>query len=398
MLAMFGAVGQTSDTILFMKKSLYSQDGVDVHNESSFSSYAGSICKGSYNNSRFVEVHDLSEGQFRGPRPITFKNLPEKVLIELSSDGIGTKGILHDAAKTYDQVAYDLMAMVASDITRYGGLPLVITNTFDILEVGEEGGEENTNYRKILEGLGKVAKESKAVVLKGETAQMTDCIASEIKTSKNKFNWGATMLGAYLPEKMVTGNTVKEGQVIVALKENGFRCNGISSVRKALRMKYGAEWWDNPDGMEDIKQTATPSILYDEFINTLHGWYADDLKPEITLHAIVHLSGGAIHEKLAKDLLFSKGLSADLDNLFTPPEIMKKCAEWRGISDAEFYETWNGGQGMLLIVDESEASHCIKRAKDFNIEAQIAGKITREEKAQVKVVSKLRGEEFVYSE
>ena len=113
------------------KTKIYSLDGVDVEEESLFSSFAGSICRESYKNSPFVDVHDLSGGQFRGPRPFTFKNLPEGYFIEASSDGIGTKGILIDAAKTHHLAAFDIIAMTSSDITRFGGIPLVFINIFD---------------------------------------------------------------------------------------------------------------------------------------------------------------------------------------------------------------------------------------------------------------------------
>ena len=69
------------------------------------------------------------------------------------------------------------------------------------------------------------------------------CVGSEITNSRTKINWSGTMLGAYTKDKMITGSTIAAGQVIIALKENGFRCNGISSVRKALAMKYGKTWW-----------------------------------------------------------------------------------------------------------------------------------------------------------
>lgn len=348
---------------------------MNVEEEASFSSYAGSVCRDSYVNSNFVEVHDMSKGQFRGPRPVTFKNLPDEYLIEASSDGLGTKGILIDAAGSQENAAYDLVAMTATDITRYGGLPLVLINILDLVSVGADGDVVNQTYKKLLTGLGKAAKESNIVVLKGETAQMGACISSEISGSPTRFNWGATMMGVYFKDKMVTGETLAPGQRVIALRERGFRCNGISSVRKALAMQYGEEWWNNTDAKEDIRAAAAPSILYDTFVNTIHGWYAKDFKAEIKLHAIVHLSGGGIKEKFGNDLLKEHGLSATLDNLCEPPVIMKKCAKWRGIEDEEFYETWNGGQGLLLVVDAADAERCVSRAKDFGIDAQVCGDI-----------------------
>ncbi|MES2223314.1 MAG: AIR synthase-related protein [Patescibacteria group bacterium] len=379
------------------QKSLYSKDGVDIIDEADFSKYAGSICKQSYSNSNFVEVHDLSEGQFRGPRPFTFKNLPEGFLIEASTDGIGTKGILIDAAKTHADAAYDIIAMTSSDITRYGGLPLVFINVLDTVSVGEVGSEARNAYKSLMDGLGKVAKEESLVVLKGETAQMGVCLGSEITDSKTKLNWSGMMIGAYHKDKMITGNTIKEGQVIIALKENGFRSNGISSVRKAFAMKYGEKWWENGEAKDDIKKAAEKSVLYDKFINTLHGWYDKEFKPEIEIHSVVHLSGGAMREKLAHDILFPKGLGANITDLFEPVQILKDVASWRGMTDEEFYETWHGGQGMLLVINESDVEHCLKRAKDFGIDAKLAGVITKTEKPTIKIVSKLSGKEVVYS-
>src|SRR3989338_7861392 len=337
------------------EKKIYSQDGVDVEEEASFSSFAGSVCKQSYENSPFVEVSDMSFGQFRGPRPFTFKNLPEGYLIEGSTDGIGTKGIIIDAAKTHHLAAYDIIAMTASDITRFGGIPLVFINVFDTSSIGNEGDEVSETYKGAIAGLGKVARESKIVILKGETAQMGEAIGSEISDSKTKLNWSGTMIGAYHKDKMIIGEKLAPGQVIVALKENGFRCNGISSIRSALRKKYGKEWWKNKNAKESIQKAATPSVLYDTYINTLHGWFNKDFEPEININAVVHLSGGAFKEKLAKDILFPKNLSADLFDLWEPPKIMRECAFWRNIKDEEFYEVWHGGKGMLLIVDKKDA-------------------------------------------
>ncbi|MCX6752179.1 MAG: AIR synthase-related protein [Candidatus Nomurabacteria bacterium] len=379
------------------KKKIYSQDGVDVEEESLFSSFAGSVCKASYNNSPFVEIHDLSNGNFRGPRPFTFKNLPEGYFIEASTDGIGTKGIIIDAAKTHHLAAYDLIAMTASDITRYGGIPLICVNVFDTSSIGNKGDLVSKTYKNAISGLGKVAKEEKIVVLKGETAQMGDALGSEIVDSKTKLNWSGTMIGAYHKDKMITGDKLVPGQIIIGLKEDGFRCNGISSVRKALREKFGKKWWKNPKAQKSIKEAATPSVLYDTFVNTLHGWFNKDFKPEIAIHSVVHLSGGAFKEKLAKDILFPKKLSAELFDLWEPPQIMKNCAMWRDITDEEFYEVWHGGQGMLLVVDEKDAAYCVKRAKNFKIKAKIVGRITKEEKPRVSIVSKLNeGKIIIY--
>src|SRR3989344_2238547 len=234
------------------KTKISSKDGVDIEEEALFSSFAGSVCKASYDNSPYVEVKDMSGGGFRGPRPFVFRNLPEGYFIEATADGIGTKGILIDAAQTHHLAAYDIIAMTASDITRFGGIPLVFINIFDTVSIGSEGDEVSKTYRRAIAGLGEAAKEGKIVVLKGETAQMGEALGSEIADSKTKLNWSGVMIGAYHPDKMITGEKLAPGQVVIALKEEGFRCNGISSVRKALKEKFGARWGQNPEARESV--------------------------------------------------------------------------------------------------------------------------------------------------
>lgn len=375
----------------------YAQDGVNVDLEADFSKAAGRVCTESYGNSPFIEVIDLSQGHFRGPRPFRFKGLPDGFIVEASSDGLGTKGIVIDAAKSHRTAAFDLFAMVASDITRYGGVPLVLTNILDLVAVGTPGDAQNRAYADLVIGLGEAAKASRAIVLKGETAQMGIAVGSEIPESPTRFNWSASMFGAYHPDKMVTGNSVVHGDIIIALKENGFRCNGMSSVRAALRKQFGNEWYSNPEAQPYIRAAAVPSVLYDVFVNTLHGWYAPDFAPEVALHAVVHLSGGGIKEKLGNDLLLPRGLSAELDNLCSLPDIMRNCAEWRGISDDELYGAWNGGQGMLLIVPEGDAAKVLARAPEFGIDAQIAGHVTKGDAPRITIASKLSNTTVVYT-
>lgn len=204
------------------------------------------------------------------------------------------------------------------------------------------------------------------------------------------------MVGVYHPKKMILGETLKPDQAIIVLRD-GFRSNGYSSVRKALAIKYGEKWWKNFEAYEDIHACASPSILYDRMLNTAHGWFAvNPFRPLFDMHLIVHLSGGAFESKLGNDILKPLGLSADLTNLFDPPPIMKRCAEWRGMDAGECYRTWNGGQGALVVVDEESANGFIEFAGRFGVEAQKAGKITEKREYAVSIRSKFGNGETLY--
>ena len=379
------------------KESKYKLDGVNIELGDDFSSFCAKICQSTYGHSKFVEVLDLSRGNFRGPRGFRFKNLPDGCIQTMVADGIGTKVIPIVASGKLETAASNVIAMTAMDITRYGGLPLVFVNIFDVNSLGEPGSETYKLCVETMLGLKRLAGTYGYVVLGGETAELGACVGSEDTNAKVKFNWGGVMLGVYHPDKMIYGDTLKAGQVVIALRDD-FRSNGISSVRKALSIKYGSNWYNNPEALPDIIEASSASAQYDRFLNFLNGWENEvgGYKPVIKTHLIVHLSGGAFESKLGKDMLEPQGLSAELDNLFSPPEIMRKCATWRELSDEECYSTWNGGQGALVVTDEKDAKFFLYLADKFGVEAKIAGNIIERQDYLVKLKSKFSDTTIIY--
>ena len=376
---------------------LYSEDGVDVKSGDSFSASAGRVCVESFRNSPHVRVTDLSQGYFRGVRGFRFHHLPRGYFQEMTSDGNGTKVVLTAAAGMYRQSPRDLLAMTGMDITRNGGKGLIFNNVLDVKVLGEPGTPTHQAYIEMIEGLGEAARELKLVLFRGETAELSVCISSENPASDVQFNWSGTMLGVYLKRLLITGNTIEPGMLIVAFRELGFRANGISSTRKALARQFGPEWWNNPEAVKYIKMAAEPSVLYDPLLQYLNGWETEGFERPVTMHSLIHLSGGAFKGKLGEDILFRRGLSADLPDLWEPSEIMSHCAEWRGMDDEGAYETWNGGQGALAIMWKGEAPFAIRKAAEYGIEAKVCGEVTKWDIPSVRIQSKFAsGKEIIY--
>lgn len=379
--------------------NLYAQDGVNVNSGDALSKYAKQIAMGTYQNSPFIKVS--STEYFRGPTTIEFPNLPKGCKhIYIGADGNGTKPGLNQAVGTYHHAPHDFVAMVVDDAVRYGIMPLSVTSVLCVNSTGKSEVDpdativEKRNFnaiKMIYEGMKNASDKAGVVILGGETAEMGAYTGSEIPEELAlRFSIEGTCMGVSHPEKIITGDSVKEGQIIIALRENGFRCNGISSVRKAFAMKYGNEWWMNPKAKEDLMQAATPSTIYSKLISGIHGWYNADFKPGVKIHAIAHITGGGIKSKLGDDILFKKNLSANLTGLWNPPTIMEKCRKWRDMTESGAYETWNGGQGMLLIIDNDEDSinYVISRAKAHNIDAKVCGKVCKWKNPRINIESK----------
>ena len=369
----------------------YAQDGVNISVGDAFSQLAGQVCRESYMNSPYVRVTDLSRGAFRGPRGFSFQRLPDGYMVAGATDGVGTKVVLIDAAGQYFNAPSDVFAMTGMDLTRYGGLPLVFMNILDVRSLGEKGSTTFDNCCQIMRGLGELARQYGYVLLTGETAELGLCVGSENPDASVMFNWGGAMIGVYHPDKMILGDSLAPGQVIIALADT-FRSNGISSVRKALKQRFGDEWWksEEPGARDAIERCATPSVQYDRFLNRMHGWLSPErgFKPLVRMHGIVHLSGGAFESKLGHDLLAPHGLSANLHALFEPPDIMLRCAEWRGMTSAECYRTWNGGQGALVIVEAGDVDTFLSYAQESGIRATVAGNIELQQEYRVALRSR----------
>jgi phosphoribosylformylglycinamidine cyclo-ligase len=377
----------------------YAQDGVNINAGDEFSSFCGNVCKSTYANSPFVEVNNLSRGNFRGPRGFNLKGFPPGSMLTMVVDGVGTKVVPIVASGKLETAASNVIAMTAMDITRFGGIPLVFMNIFDVRSLGGLYSETYRMCQDAMRGLQDLANKHSYVLLGGETAELGVCVGSDDPDAKLAFNWGGTMLGAYHPDKMIYGDTLKPGQVIIALRDY-FRSNGISSVRKALEIRYGKDWFNNPDALDDIIAASTASTQYDRLLNYAHGWTPHDgvisLEPFIQMHLIVHLSGGAFESKLGKDMLYPQGLSAEINDLFDPPEIMSKCAKWRDLSDEECYRTWNGGQGAIVVVDKENVEKFIDLAKGFEVEAKAVGEITEKKDYTVAIKSKFQSNQTIF--
>lgn len=379
------------------RKDLYKVDGVDVAAGDVFSAFCKGVTEKTYRVSPFVRFFDLSRRNFRGPRGYQLANLPEGYIETGSMDGVGTKVVPIVTAGNVQTAASGLIGMTGMDITRYGGLPLILFNILDVRTLGEINSPTFNAFKEMMLGLGAQAFQHRFVLHGGETAELGPLVGSENPKAEMMFNWSGTMLGVYHPDKMILGDTLRPGQSVIALQDD-FRNNGYSSVRKALALRYGANWWDNPEAMKDVLAAASPTAQYDRMLNDAHGWLNSlgGFKPKFQIHLIVHLSGGAIKSKLGDDMLRPLRLSAELPNLFDPPEIMRKCAMWRKMDSYGCYSAWNGGQGALVVVDKKDEKPFIAHALRYGINAQPAGSITRRKKYRVRIKSKFDGKTITY--
>lgn len=370
-----------------MDTTVYGKDGVDISAEEEWSKTAHALCRETYGASAFVQIRASGRDHFRLGGGYTWNLEISDMSLDVAADGLGTKPTIIAAAGRFEAAAHDLVAMIAHDMTREGGMLTLLTTVIAVDGVGTADSPARQALVRMFTELQRLALEHNFVLYKGETAQISDHLGEGFGSVSLKFLWEGVGHGVYDTKRRVRTEELRDGQVVIALREQGFRCNGISSVRKALERKFGATWQTSEEARPYVYEAATPSVLYMKVLNELLGWDTTGGKT-VPIYAVCHVTGGGIPGKFAEDVLFRAGLSAELDDLWEPPAIMQHCAEWRGMAAEECYRAWNGGQGMLVVLDQSNAAHCIDAARRHGIDAKMCGEIRTSQSPELIIHSK----------
>lgn len=286
-----------------------------------------------------------------------------KERIGIGSDGIGTKAELAERTGIYNTLGYDLVAMVADDLAAMGFEPTNLSNVIDVDYLDKNIIDD------LMQGLRDACNHAGITITGGEIAELGERIAGY--GDKMHFNWSSTAIGI-LPENLkegIDGSTVKEGDVIIALKSRGFRSNGFSSIRRILKENFGEEWHNEAYDKDSTwgQKMLTPSLIYSPAVN-------DIISAGIDLKSVVHITGGGIFDNLRRVLKINN-LGANLDNLFEPLKEMLKVQELGKVSNEDAYLWWNMGNGMLLIAEEKDKENILKIVNEKGCQGQQAGKI-----------------------
>jgi len=337
--------------------NLYKESGVDITLGDRASSIAAKAAKATFvgRADKFGQAAELSGG---------FAGLIDCGSHYLSQccDTVGTKIELCAVVNDYSGLGYDLLAMVADDAACLGAEVFSITNTFETKQIDLEA------IKAMMDSLKNACLEQSVMISGGEIA--------DVGSAHNGTSWGADAIGVVNKDKVITGQEVVTGDIVIALQEHGFRCNGFSLVRKLLQQEYGEVY----AGVELAKQAALPSIIYHDAILKLHGRFGET--PKVKLKGIAHITGGGIAANLKR--ILPANLGAKLDNLFHPPPAMRELQLLGEIDLKEFYTVWNGGNGMLLVLDKNEANTALNLLAETNIKAQVCGEITAGGKVELK--------------
>ena len=316
---------------------------------------------------------------FSGLRTIDVSNLPKGTLMNIGFDGIGTKVEIAERVGDHSTMAFDLFAMVCDDAVIRGAEPVLIGSILDLNTLGDDQRDHIDVIRQLADGYVKAAADAGVAVVNGEVAELGLRVGG---VGDFCCNWGAAVVWFAKREHILTGEDVRPGDTIVGLREEGFRSNGLSLLRKAMSDLHGDVWHTLPfEGKTMGEWALWPSRIYSRTVVDMVGGFEKGARAKV--HAAAHITGGGVPGKLGRALKKS-GYGARLDDLFTPSPLMLYCQEHAGIADKEAYRTWNMGQGMALVTPEPDV--VLDIAKEHGVEAKVIGSV--QEQATIDIKSK----------
>lgn len=277
----------------------------------------------------------------------------EPVLVS-GTDGVGTKLKLAFQLDKHDTVGIDLVAMSVNDILTQGARPLFF---LDYLAAGKIEPEK---VREIVEGIVTGCQRAGAALLGGETAEMTDFYRP------GEYELAGFAVGLVDREKIITGEKIAAGDLLLGLKSNGLHSNGFTLARAALFQQAGYSYDQKLSGLDKNLglELLRPTRIYVKTVLSLLEKFA--------IKGIAHVTGGGLKANLSR--ILPEGLKISLSEKEREiPEIFKIIQEAGDISGREMHRVFNMGTGMVLVISPEERAEILSELEKMQEGFQLLG-------------------------
>ena len=296
-------------------------------------------------------------GGFGGMYAIDKKKFREPVLVS-SVDGVGTKLKLAFMMDLHHTVGGDLVNHCVNDIAVQGATPLFF---MDYLATGTL---DPNVAEKIVEGIAEACKHNGCALIGGETAEMPGFYP------RGEYDLAGFIVGIADKSRIITGEKVEPGDVLVGLPSNGLHTNGYSLARKLFFdvAQYTPETYVN-----DLHGKAGSELM------KTHKSYWPLLRKLVDaelINAMAHITGGGITDNLPRVL--PKGTAAIVEMGTWPVlPVFTHMQKIGNVPQDDMMRTFNMGIGMVLVVPAKKFKRVHSMIEKAGEKAYLMGRIVK---------------------
>ena len=335
---------------------------------------AGVDLEAGYESVRLIKSHVArtkvlgavdSIGAFGGMFDLSLLKMKEPVLVS-GTDGVGTKLMIAFDCDKHDTIGIDAVAMCVNDVLVQGAMPIFF---LDYLAVGK-------NYPKKIEQLVKGVADgcvlSECALIGGETAEMPDMY------DEKHYDIAGFCVGAVEKSKLLDGQSIEAGQVLIGLPSSGCHSNGYSLVRKVLLKdaKLDLHQYYEEFGKTLGEELLTPTKIYVKTIKNL-------LTSGVDIKGMSHITGGGFFENVPRMLKDGQGVEINVKS-FPRPAIFDFIMKTGNIDEKEMYNVFNMGIGFILAVNKEDVETVLSKLNEINEKAYVIGSVTNSGEVDLK--------------
>lgn len=298
-------------------------------------------------------------GGFGGMFEIPYGEYKNPVLVS-GTDGVGTKIKLAYLMDKHDTVGIDCVAMCVNDVACSGAKPLFF---LDYIACGKNYPEK---IAQIVAGVAEGCVQAGCALVGGETAEHPGLMPNE------EYDLAGFTVGIGEKDKLVSGENLKAGDVLIGVASSGIHSNGFSLIRKVFNINEETiKVYYDELGKTLGEELITPTRIYVKPLLAL--------MEKVTVNAISHITGGGFYENVPR--MLSDGFTAviEKDKCFKKP-IFDLIAKTGNIPERDMYNTFNMGTGLVIAVDADKADEAVRILEENGEKAAIIGEIKAGEK------------------
>ncbi len=339
----------------------YRESGVNIDEGNRFVSKIKKIVSGKKSGHVLRGI-----GGFGGLFDLSKLGYKEPVLVT-SIDGVGTKLNIAELMNKHDTVGMDIVNHSVNDILVQGAKPLYFT---DYIGTGRLNADK---MEQVIQGMYTACRDANCELIGGETAEMPGMYHGE------EYDLVGAITGIVEKSRIITGDTIKNGDVLLSLPSVGLHTNGFSLARKIVfeKMKMKVD-----TRVDELGTTIGEALLVP---HRCYGPMVHDIMEKLPLKGMAHITGGGITENLPR--IFPEGIGAEVEvSKIKVLPIFSCLQKWGSVEKMEMFRVFNMGVGMILVVSEEEHEKCLKLCRKVYPESEIIGHIVPDHEKKVRYI------------
>jgi len=257
------------------------------------------------------------------------KKYRQPVLVS-GTDGVGTKLKLAFATGRHGTVGIDLVAMSVNDVLVQGAEPLFFLDYYAC------GKLDNRVAAQVVQGIARGCELAGCALIGGETAEMPGMYP------EGEYDLAGFCVGVVERKRIISGKSIRPGDVLIGLASSGAHSNGYSLIRKIVERA-------RPDAAM-LDALMEPTRIYVKPIL--------ELLENGLIKGMAHITGGGLVGNVPR--MLPKGTKAVIHGKSWPrPVVFRWLQEQGAVAEDEMHRVFNCGIGLVIAVSARNAPKAI---------------------------------------